>query len=178
MSNKQLLSGSFVPSTQIWDVTDVYGAEIKDPKLQELFIRMYQNLNKMSIVLNVKDNGYYDIIQNSCSQLYFPQQAPGASTQVKYRPVLRLVVNFGALPNTSAKVVAHGITTSANTIFTRIYASASDTTGQGYIPIPYASPTLANNIELSVDGTNVTITTGSDRTNFTTCYVVLEYLQF
>jgi hypothetical protein len=43
--------------------------------------------------------------------------------------------------------------------------------------LPYASPTDADNIELSVDVTNVSITTGSDRTGFTTTYIVLEYIK-
>ena len=63
------------------------------------------------------------------------------------------------------------------TTFTRVYATASDTTGFNYIPVPYASSTAANNIELNVNGTNVNIITGSNRSNFNICYVVLEYLQ-
>jgi hypothetical protein len=46
-----------------------------------------------------------------------------------------------------------------------------------YIPLPYASPTLVNNIQLSVDATNVTITTGIDYSAYTVTYVILEYIK-
>lgn len=87
-----------------------------------------------------------------------------------------MVVDFGALPNTGTKSVPHNITVTGSTIWTRYYATATYPGSSG-IPIPYASPTLANNIEINVDATNVNITTGSDRTAYTTTYVILEYLQ-
>lgn len=175
-----LLVGSFVPTTNIWDVQQLYEVDVTSPEFKELLVRLYQNINNISVSLNSKDTGYYNTLQYTCGQLFFPNPAGNttATNAQLFRQVLRLVVNFGALPNTAAKVVPHGITTSPSTLFTRIYACASDTTGQNYIPIPYASPTLANNIELSVNNTNVTITTGSDRTNFNNCTVVLEYVQY
>ena len=88
-----------------------------------------------------------------------------------------MVVNFGQLPNTATTTVAHGIDFTTEYTLTRFYGAATDTTNRVYIPLPYASPTLANNIELSADATNVSITTGSDRTNFDTTYVILEYLK-
>jgi hypothetical protein len=88
-----------------------------------------------------------------------------------------MTVNFGALPNTATKSVAHGITITTATTFTRIYATASDTSGSTYIPIPFSSPTLVSNIQITVDATNVNITTGSNRSNFNICYVVLEYIK-
>lgn len=171
--------GSYVPSTNIWDVSQL--SVIKDPALRELLIRMYQNLNLMSQVLNTKETGYYDNAFNDFvdGNIWFPNPSlsSSSSTTPTFRPALLAVINFGALPNTGSKSVAHGITCTTATTFTKIYATASDTTGLNYIPIPYASPTLANNIELKVDSTNVTIITGSNRTNFNVCYVVLEYLQ-
>lgn len=182
MSNQQYLSGSQLPLTQIWDVSEVYNTEVEDPeRLKELLVRMYQNLSLMANAVNNNEIGYYNTIQYSCGQQFFPNTAANVSQSMPYIPfrrVLRLVVNFGALLNTAAKTVPHGITTSAQTIFTRIYATATDPVGMNYIPLPYASSTAASNIELSVNNTNVTITTGSDRTNFTICYVILEYLQF
>lgn len=177
--NSQLV-GSFIPTTNIWDVGNLNDIDVNSPEFKELIIRLYQNINLISIVMNTKDTGYYNLDEFVCGQVYFPNPIANSpdSDADQFRQVFRIVVNFGALPNTAAKVVAHGITTSSRTLFTRIYACASDTTGQNYIPIPYASPTLANNIELSVNNTNVTITTGSDRTNFNNCTVVLEYVQY
>lgn len=169
-----------VPTTNIWDVSQVYSTNFDSPdQIQELFVRLYQNLNNISLSLNARDAGYYDTMEFLNSQVFFPNPALNSSTATtpSYRSVFRKVINFGVLPNTAAKSALHGIVCSAATSFTRIYGAASDPVGFNYIPLPYASPTLANNISIDVDATNVTITTGSDRTAFTITYVVLEYLQ-
>lgn len=171
--------GAYVPTSFIWDVSRLNEVEVTSPEFKELLVRLYQNLNLMAQVLNIKDSGYYVTQEFVNSQNFFPNpSAPvGQSMTQAFRPVYRKVINFGALLNNSSKSIAHGITCTTSTTFTRIYATASDVGGKNYIPIPYASPTLANNIELKVDATNVTIITGNDRTNFTVCYVILEYMQ-
>ena len=169
-----------VPTTNIWDVSQVYSTNFDSPdQIQELFVRLYQNLNNISLSLNARDAGYYDTMEFLNSQVFFPNPALNSSTATtpSYRSVFRKVINFGILANAGVKSVAHGIVCSAATSFTRIYGAASDPVGFNYIPLPYASPTLANNISIDVDATNVTITTGSNRTAFTITYVVLEYLQ-
>lgn len=173
--------GSYIPSTQVWDVSEVYSTEVTSPAFKELLVRMYQNLNLLSLVVNQKDTGIYnDVDEFVNGQTYFPSATTSSSTYSEPvgRNVFRKVVNFGELPNTASKSVAHGITMTDGTTFTRIYGAATNTTAHAYIPLPYASPTLASSIELSVDGTNVTIITGSNRSSFDVTYVVLEYLKF
>lgn len=172
-------TGSFVPTSYVWDVAQLYAIDVKSPEFKELLVRLYQNLNLMALSLNTRDAGYYNTAEFINGQLFFPNPALNSSTQqdAVFRQVYRMVVNFGSLPNTGTKSVAHGITVTPMTTFTRIYAASSNTIGNSYIPIPYASPTLANNIEINVDATNVNITTGSDRTAYTITYVILEYLQ-
>lgn len=172
-------TGSFVPVSNIWDVSQVSDLNI-DPALKELLIQLYQNLNLMAINLNLKDTGYYSQLEFVNGHLWFPNPSatPSTSKPPTYRQVFRKVINFGALPNTALKQVAHGITVTAATTFTRIYGCASDTTNKVYLPLPYASPTDANEIELSVDATYVNITTGSNRTSFNITYVILEWLKF
>jgi len=177
MTNSQSV-GVFVPTTNVWDVNEIYSTEVTSPAFKELLVRLYQNLNNMAQALNVKDSAIYNTQEFVNGQLYFANPALNSTstTAPRMRQVMRKVINFGALPNTGTKTAAHGITVNSSTTLTRAYASASDTTGNNYIPIPYASPTLVNNIELKVDGTNVTIITGSNRSAFTVCYVVVEYL--
>jgi hypothetical protein len=177
--NLSTLVGSFVPTTNIWDPNELYDVDVNSPQFKELLVRLYQNINLICLALNTKDSAYYDTMEFVNGQLFFSNPALNSSTDTvpELRQAFRMVVNFGALPNTGVTAVAHGITTTSSTLFTRIYATASDTAGRNYIPIPYASPTLVNNIELSVDAVNVTITTGSNRSNFNNCIVVLEYLQ-
>lgn len=173
------LKGSFVPTTNVWDVQDIYSTDVNSDAFKELLVRLYQNINTIAIVLNGKDTGFYNTVNPFVNgQVFFPNPALTSQTQTtpSFRQVVRLVINFGALPNTGAKQVEHGLNINTPYTFTRIYACASDTTNLEYIPIPYASPTLASSVEISVDSTYVTITTGSNRSSFDTCYVVLEYL--
>lgn len=171
--------GLFVPSTNVWDVSQLYSTEVTDPAFKELLVRLYQNVNLMAIALNIKDSGYYDTQEFVNGQLFFPNPANNSAMgkAAVYRQVARLTIIFGALPNTATKSVPHGLTPNSSWTFTRIYGAASDTTGFNYIPLPYASPVLANNIELNVDATNVNVTTGSNRSNFNVSYIILEYLK-
>ncbi|MGH3054170.1 MAG: hypothetical protein ACRDL7_04235 [Gaiellaceae bacterium] len=170
------IQGSFVPTTFIMDVASLQEVDVNSEEFKELLVRLYQNLNRIVLSLNIKTSGYYDTNQFVDGSLWFPSAASSSLVNTPYRPETRLVVNFGALPNTGSKSVAHGITCNGAVSFTRIYGAATDPINFKYIPLDYASPTAANNIELKVDATNVTVITGSDRTAFTTTYIVLEFL--
>jgi len=168
----------YVLTTNVWDVTQL-SDKAASPELKELLVRLYQNINNISNVLNIKDTGYYDNTQPTlCQQRFFSNPALSSQTTGNpiQREVFRIVINFGALPNTGTKSVAHNIPITTAYSFTRIYATASDMIALNFIPIPYASPVAANNIEINVDANNVNIITGSNRTNFTTTYVILEYI--
>jgi len=171
--------GAFVPTNLIWDVEQLQQVDVKSPEFKELLVRLYQNVNNIALVLNIKDTGQYQLSEYVNGQVFFsnPLVVAGTGQPTEDRQVMRKVINFGALPNAGTKSVAHGITCTPRTTFTRIYGAASDTTGFNYIPLPYASPTLVNNIELNLDATNVNIITGSNRTNFNITYVIVEYLQ-
>lgn len=171
--------GANVVTTSVWDPATI--PQNLDPVLKELFIRMYQNLNLMANVLNVKDTGFYtNQFETINGQQYFANPANTSATNAKaiQRPVYRTTINFGALPNAATKSVAHNIPFTAAFSATRIYGAASDTTGLTYIPLPFASPTLNENIKLDVDAVNVNVTTGINRTNYNLCYIVVEYLKF
>lgn len=175
--NAQANPGLFVPTTNIWDVSRLYDINVNEPEFKELLVRLYQNINNISIALNLKDSGYYVLEEFVNGQLFFPNPALTSATSQtpQYRQVFRSLVNFGVLPNTGTKSVAHNLVITSGFSFTRIYATATEPS-TSFIPIPYAS-TTGDNIEISVDATNVTITTLSDRTNYTTTYVVLEYIK-
>jgi len=154
----QAEAGSFVPTTNSQNI--------------------YAVVNQLSLALNTKDSGYYALTEFINGQVWFPDPALTSSTLQKptLRQVFRRVVNFGALPNTGTKSVAHGLTITAGFSFTRIYGCATDPSTT-FIPLPYASPVLADNIELWVDAANVNIKTGKDRTGFTTTYAIIEYIK-
>ena len=88
--------------------------------------------------------------------------------------IYRKVIEFGELPNAGSKSVPHDV---ADIIrFTRVYGIATDAAGQN-LPLPMVSANGANNIYLAVGYARITIQTASDRSNFTRCYITLEYLR-
>lgn len=156
----QYNEGLFVPNSYVWDVQEIQAVDVNDQAFKELLVRLYQNISAITTALNLKDSGYYTFAEFVNGQLYFPNPALTSNTSqtAAYRQVFRYVINFGALPNTATKSVAHGLAINTGWTFTRIYATASDTTGLTYIPIPDAQSTI------SVDATNVNITTTANLT--------------
>ena len=178
--------GSFIPTTEVWDVSQLYQVEVTSPEFKELLVRMYQNLNRMALALNTATKGYYDIAGEFIDgSIWFP--LPGLTSQTSrtpaYRQEIRIVINVPqvagvALPATSVVTVNHNISVTTATVFTRIYGVANDTAGNNYYPLPWADATAAGaqNIELKANATQVTITNNT-MINFDIVYVVLEFLQ-
>ncbi len=121
--------------------------------------------------LNSKDIGSYELLEVQNGQTWF-----GDNPRNK-REAFRKVINFGVLPNATSKSVAHGINFTANYQVTKILGVSTSGGGFNAIPLPFASPVLANNISVEVDGTNVTVTTGINRPGFSKTVIVLEYLK-
>lgn len=173
--------GLFVPTTNIWDMQQLQQVDVNSPEFKELLVRLYQNINNICTALNLKDSAYYNTQEFVNGQAWFPNPALNSTTATAptFRQVYRQVVNFGALPNAGAKAVLHNIPITIGYSFTRIYAVASDKVALTYIPIPYVDVTTAGaaDIQLDVNATQVVITTASNRTNYTVCYVVLEYIK-
>jgi len=173
--------GPFVPTTNIYDIENLKDININSAEFKDFLVRIRQTINSMSLLLNAKDDGTYTTTEFINGQTFFPDPTLDATTAKVPAPrqVFRKVISFGALPNTATKTAAHGITFPASNTysFTRIYGTTTDQTAGSYLPIPYASATVANTIELSVDNTNVSITTGIDRTAYTITYVVLEFIK-
>lgn len=172
--------GAFIQTTQVWDVAQLEAVDVNSKEFKELLVRLYQQINNIANVLNIKDTGMYQLSEFVNGQVWYSNPTLSSATaQIpEDRQVMRKVINFGAL-EVATKSVAHGITCTVMTTFTRIYGVANKTTAPfSYLPLPYAGLTaVANNIELLVDATNVTINNGIDRSMYNQCYVVLEYLQ-
>lgn len=147
------------------------------PKLEtpELFLEQTELLFKRyANVVNTKEGAFYPVLKETATfQTYVTSFLP--SGLPNNRNTYRMVVDFGALPNTTTKSVAHGIAFDPNFTLTRMYGASTDPVNLLYLPLPYASPTSANAIEMYADATNVVIITGSNRSAFTRTTVVLEY---
>ena len=165
--------GPFVPTTNVYDQETLKKMDLQGEQYRDFINRIRESMNNIAMVLNVKDSGYYTLNEYVCGQLFFPN---ATTDPYNFRPVIRKVFNFGALPNAAAKNVAHNMTLNNNQTATRIYGCANDTTTGTRIPLPYSSTVLLNNISIDIDNTNITVTTGIDRTNFDTCYIIVEYI--
>ncbi|HUS87866.1 MAG TPA: hypothetical protein VMW91_00610 [Desulfosporosinus sp.] len=139
-------------------------------------IQITQFLRSISRSVNSKEIGTYFDQEVLNGQQFFSTK-PASEPQVT-RDVYRTVIDFGALPNTGTKTVAHNIT-NINTQFsiTRLYGATSDTTSFEYRSLPWAANPSTNTIELSMDATNIIVKTFIDLTRFNKTYVVVEYMR-
>jgi hypothetical protein len=87
------------------------------------------------------------------------------------KTIYRKVINFGALPASTTKSVPHGIT--GATAFLGVSGYAYN--GTDYIPLPLAGSVSGYNTEISMSATSLVVKDGADLSNYSTCFVVLEY---
>ena len=90
--------------------------------------------------------------------------------------VLRTTVIFGALPNTATKTVPHGLMVDDTFQLINLYLAASNTSGLKYFCLQYFSIAVGD-IVLSMDTTNIIVTTKSDYSAYNVSYVVCEFVQ-
>jgi len=173
--NAQSNPGLFIPTTSVFELDQLRDVDVKSDSFKELLVRLYQNVNNIALALNKKDSGYY-VEEEFVNGQVFPAPT-GTSNSQEGIQAFRKVVKFGALPNTTTKTVAHGLTITDNFNFTRIYGAATKPTTKEYLPLPYASTTAANSIELWVDVTNINIKTALDYSAYTTTWIIIEYLK-
>lgn len=159
----------------MYDVDVIKGLDINSEEFKNFLVRLAQDITGIAISVNGRDGGYFGLGEYNTGTQYFPNTVE----PTVYRTVFRTVVDFGTLPNTATKTVAHNINsptgTTADYIFTRIYAAANDRVTPDYIPLPLSTVTGLI-VDLSADSTNVIITTNFNATAYTECYVVLEYV--
>lgn len=173
--------GSFIPTTQVWDVSELYSTEVTSPKFKELLIRLYQQVGNIAMAINGKDAGIYDTSEFVCGQTFFPNPNPIAGQPNKERQVYRKVINFGTLPAAGATVtVAHGIDVHAGFTLTRLYGAATDPIALEFIPLPYvsgAAPTTS--VGLYMTATNIIARSSPPKAwdMFTKSYIIIEYLK-
>jgi len=175
-------TGSFVPTTNIWDPSEIYETNVNSDDFKELLVRLYQNLNLMANVLNSKDTGYYFNQEFATSNLYFN---PASSDIANRRPGFRVTIDTGALgagANTITLPFTLNITNLGTVVawtFFMVSGAATNTTNAGQtqlvVPLPFAGA-AGNNIEVILYTTTVVITNNSGYT-FDTSNITLEYVK-
>ena len=179
--------GSFVSTTNVWDVSEIYSTDVTSPEFKELLVRLYQNLNKMSLSLNTRDAGFYPREEFVCGQVYFPNPANTSATSSApvLRQVFRKVIYFamhdGSISPT--QTIDFGIVYTATLTFTRIYGVINDVINSQARPLPYLANVAANNITLRITKSGggtaqlLVYTTSAIYTTYTECYAIVEYIK-
>ena len=180
ISNQQQNTGSVVPTTQVWDVNEIYAANL-DPKMQELFIRLYQNLGLMADNLNKKEFGFYlnQVLVNG-KVFYNPLSTDAGlyatNDEMYLRPNFRTVVRFTTI-EIGANTEPHGLTIGSTWQFTDIHGVANSFTNNAYYPLLYGDST-APGLLINLDATNVNITNNTGITFELPTDVTIEWNQY
>lgn len=136
---------------------------------------LVEHLKKISNAVNIREIGWFLDEELLSGKAFVPGVAVAGIPQ-QYRTVFRKVIDFGALPDTATKSVAHDITFDANFTLVQLYAASTNPTTLSAIAIPHVGIPATNAININIDAANVNITTASNRTLYTRTYVVIEYL--
>jgi hypothetical protein len=139
-----------------------------------------EQLKKITNAVNLREIGWFLDEELLSGKAFIPgnNNIVNGATNQTFRQILRKVIDFGTLPAAGTKSVPHYIVVDANFTLIQMWASATDPIGLTMLPIPYETPVALNqNIALDMDATNVNITVGINRTNFTRCFVIIEYIQ-
>ena len=164
-------TGASVPTTNVWDVGRLYEVDVNSDEFKELLVRLYQNVNNIALVVNLKDTAYYLNIEYGTNQQYYNLANP---SPLKLRPGFREAVDIGAL-GAGVTAVNHGLVVTADWKWMKIYGAATISgTPVGY-PLPFAGAT-GNNIEVTVTATQVVVNNQSGVV-FTDSTVILEYVK-
>ncbi len=180
-SQQALNAGVYVPSTNIWsDIQLIQSANVNSPEFKELLVRLYQNINLITVALNLKESAYYNTQEFVNSQLWFPNPAITSTGQgqPQFRQDSRMVVNMGPLPDAGTISIPHNInpTMAFSATLVKIAATNPTTGSMKWISIPWLD-TAGNIISAYVDDSYVNITTNFDATAYTLCYAVVEYIK-
>lgn len=172
-------SGAQIQTSQVWDVAEIYQTEGLSQGAKELLVRMYQNLNIMAMAVNNKDTGIYHTDEFVTGGTLYPNPAYDSTTAISpsRRQIYRKVIEFGALPDTDTKIVAHGITVTPNLSYISITGVTKDPVTNISLPLPFAHDTAVQEIALWIDGADIKVRTGNNRTAYTETKIFLEYIK-
>jgi hypothetical protein len=172
--------GQFIGTTQLYDIS-------RDPIHSKEFVtNLRNNLNIISLILNSKASGLYVNEEIVSGELLFPDYNridSATSSSQQLRQGYRKTIQTGTLPNSGTISIPHNIVfppTAGDTtaIMMVIGGCATDPVNRQFIPLPFSSPVLAENIKVTVNNTHVIITTGSNRSSFTQSHIVLGYIKY
>jgi len=139
---------------------------------------LVEHLKKISNAVNIREIGWFLDEELLSGKSFIPSPSIPGNNPSNFRSILRKVIDFGPLPNAGLKSVPHGITVDANFTLISLWAAATKpTVVYVSIQIPFSSPVLNENIKITIDATNINITTAIDYSAYTRVFVTVEYIQ-
>ena len=169
--DQQINTGSFVPTTIIYDVARLYEVDVNSDEFKELLVILYQSVNNIAIALNTKYSALQINEEFADGSLWFNETS---FKQEDLRAGFHINVITGPL-NAGVTAVLHGLPVTADWKWMTIHGAATDTDTVTGVPLPFAGAT-GNNIEVSVTATHVVIDNQSGFT-FTNSQVYLQYVK-
>lgn len=96
-------------------------------------------------------------------------------TWVDGRTIYQKTISFGSLPASGSASVNHGITNLDLVI--EMHAFAHNPSVSAWLPLPFASPTISNNIQININATQIAVAVGINRSAFTENFFTLFYVK-
>lgn len=95
-------------------------------------------------------------------------------TWIDGKPIYRKVINCGALPNTSTKNIAHGISNIDTVVLFQTVAKSPS--ANVWLSLPATNPVnVVYHVAIHITNTNIVITAGDNKSNYTQTYAIIEY---
>jgi hypothetical protein len=140
-----------------------------------------EQLKKIATAVNIREIGWHLDEELLSGKAFIPgiNNVLDGQTSQQFRQVLRKVIDFGPLP-AIIKAVPHGIVFDSNFTLIQMYAAATDPTNLIAFSPVYAPATVAASpfgVQMYMTSTDVIIQTNSNRSSYTRCFVVIEYMQ-
>lgn len=152
--------------------------------LSDLILQLESNLNLISEAINSRVIGEYSESELPAGMKFYPRTpAIDGRRSNASREVFRKVIDTGALPNNTTKTISHDIDMSGSAsvdgtptpLFRtiNIYGCATKPNDGNPESFPIPNPEHAY---VTIDGTNIYITTLFDASTFTESHIVIEYI--
>lgn len=134
----------------------------------QMRIKLTSTLNDIAYKVNKRAIASYDPIELVTGEDWF---SIGARER---RQTFRKVIQFPNVAGTATTSVAHGLGSLTNFTFTHIYGTLNLPGTPLFAPIPQGTP---DDVAVTIDATNVNITTATGAYNGAYGLVILEYLK-
>lgn len=131
--------------------------------------------------INQREMGFFIDDEVLAGKFFIPtaamSQGKQSTNSQQFRSVFRTVVNFGALPNAGLKTAPHNITFDSNFSLVNLWLAATDPVNLLAFGLSYWANSQAGSIILNMDSSTVRVTTTSNYSTYTRCFIVIEYIQ-